>query len=493
MKKRYSIHRYLKLFVLLWILVVSILTSIWVYVDAKHETDELFDASLVQSARILDSLLHLHPLDEEIPEFGTLSNQMNQHIRKKMDQGGHPYEKKVAFQIWSASNELLFKSLSAPEKKVAPLATGFHRTQIDQQGWRTFALYSEQNKWWLLVAESDDIREELATYIVRDHVLPLLIGIPLLLLVLHYLIQKGLLPLRKIASQLGDKHYQDLTPLNDQRTPEEVLGLVNSLNHLFISLQAAYERESRFTADAAHELRNPLASLMIHADNALEDTVYFQQAEENKQNQQIQRHCGQQTQDLEYLKSSIKRLSYSVQQLLALSRAENQVIEDDYVLINLYELCHEIKKQHQVLLQEKQQYLSIDIKPSCAFSGYRTLLTMLINNLINNANKYCPANSQIRLQCIIKTVVDTTSEEKSAQYLTMICEDSGPGIAENEIKRVRDRFYRTQGTESYGAGLGLSIVDVIVKKHHGTWELGRSELGGLLVSIQLPHNVPEHQ
>lgn len=484
MKKRYSIHRYLKRFILLWILIISLLTTLWVYRDAKHEIDELFDASLVQSARILDSLLHLHPLDEEIPEFGTLSNQMNQHIRKKMDQGSHPYEKKVAFQIWSNTNELLFKSISAPEKAVAPLALGFHRVQINQHGWRTFALYSEQNKWWLLVAESDDIREELATYIVRDHVLPLLIGIPLLLLVLHYLIQKGMLPLRKIASQLGNRHYQDLTPINNQQTPEEVLSLVGSLNHLFASLQKAYERESRFTADAAHELRNPLASLMIHADNALEDTVHFQRAIENSQNKGIQQHCTQQQQDLGYLKSSIKRLSYSVQQLLALSRAENKVIEEDYGLIHLYTLCDEIKKQHQLLFQEKHQHLSIDIKPSCTFFGYQTLLSMLINNLINNANKYCPEQSQARLTCFIET--------EPNQQLVIICEDSGPGISATEMKRVRDRFYRTPNNQSHGAGLGLSIIDVIIQKHQGTWELGRSTLGGLKVHIQLPQENDPH-
>jgi signal transduction histidine kinase len=103
---------------------------------------------------------------------------------------------------------------------------------------------------------------------------------------------------------------------------------------------------------------------------------------------------------------------------------------------------------------------------------------MLINNLLNNANKYCPDHSQIRLQCFIETV------DKS---LTIICEDSGPGISTSEIKRVRDRFYRTPSNGAHGAGLGLSIVDVIIKKHHGTWVLGRSEeLGGLKVEVHLP-------
>lgn len=474
--KRYSIQRYLKSFVLLWILIVSILTTIWVYYDAKHEVDELFDASLVQSARVLDSLLHLHPFDEELPEFTTLSGNLKNKLHYKIDQEGHEYEKKVAFQIWDKNGELLFKSQSAPEDRFAPSKKGFHRTKINDHGWRTFSLYSEQNLWWLFVAESDEIREELAAYIVRDHILPLILGIPLLLLVLHYLISKGLSPLTKIATLLGNKHYQDLTPIHDKKTPEEVLGLVHSLNNLFYKLQDSYARESRFSADAAHELRSPLAALMIHADNALEDVNVLQASDAYSKDSMIQNHLHQQEVDLGHLKRSIQRLTHNVEQLLALSRAETQTIEEDRVLFNLYDLCQTLAREHQNELDKKQQQLTISVAEDCQYLGYKILFTMMVSNLLSNAIKYTPEHSEIRLSASIDD-----------EYLRFICEDSGAGIAKDDRERVKDRFYRMPCSKTYGAGLGLSIVDEIVQQHQGSWQLSRSSMEGLKVLVELPN------
>lgn len=476
MKKRFSIKRYLKASVLIWVLLVSLVTTVWMYFDAKHEIDELFDASLVQSARILDDLLFLHPLGNEPHESASIPSKTIQQVALEVKQDGHEYEKNVAFQVWSTDNKLLYKSDSAPTKRFTVSETGFHRAVIHDHQWRAFSLYSKQNKWWLLVAESDEIRDELAGHIVKDHILPLIIGIPLLLLALHLLINKGLTPLRKVATELNEKHHQDLSQINNDETPEEVLSLVDSLNGLFLKLDKSYERERRFSADAAHELRNPLAALMINTDNALEDVIDLQKSDLMVNDTNIREHLKQQVSDLSNIKNGIQQLSHSVQQLLALSRAENQITDENISQFSVLKLTNNVAGQYKIKLDSKKQPLHTNISKDHMIYGYKALFSMLLGNLLSNTTKYAGQNAEVYLST--KMLKNGTLE--------LIYEDTGNGIAIEEITRVKNRFYRANNSSSEsGSGLGLSIVDAIVNKHQGTWELSQSDKGGLKINILL--------
>lgn len=483
MKKRFSIQRYLTAYMLSWIIAISLLAGYWVYSSAKHEVTELFDASLVQTARTFTGLFEQYSLAANTKDPIIIQPEM---ITAPNKAEAHEYEKSVAFQVWDSDKKLVFKSQGSPDQPLIAFdlldalknkQSGFHNTQVDAQNWRTFSLYSAKKQWWVMVAEEDDIREELAEYIVHGHVLPIVLGIPLLLLLLRFLIQKGMSPLQRFAGQLKARHYRDLTRLNDNGAPEETLELVNSINHLFSRLNESYQRESRFTADVAHELRNPLASLMIHTENALEDTVEFSQQAPQAQSQSMQQHNEQQVKDLQLLKDSILRLSHSVQQLLSLSKAESQKNQESMENIHMSSLIDEVSIQYQHQLTSKQMQLELNTDNDCHFNGYPSLLFMLVSNLLSNAINYSPHKSQIQISC-----------RCTAETMFLTVDDSGVGIPQKELSRVKERFYRNPSNKAKGAGLGLSIVDAIVKQHQGEWGLEKSKLGGLKVKVTLHVN-----
>ncbi|KGJ94017.1 ATP-binding protein [Colwellia psychrerythraea] len=450
--KRYSIRRYLTLHVVAWTLAMTIIPAAWVYYDTAKEVEELFDASLAQSARVLHGMIGRDGIEKH---HGSMLEAL---LNKEKDPHSiqHDYEKKISFQVIDDTG-LILRSASAPDHPESDLERGYTYIELGQYEWRIFILYSKVDDWHLVVGERMDIRDELIHHIALDHAIPLFLLTPFFVLIVSLVIRKGLKPLEVIANDVQEKNYSSLEKLSYKTEPEEVSGLISAVNTLFDNLSEQYDRERRFSSDAAHELRTPLAALMIHTENILED------------NNDITLDAS-----IINIKRSINRLSHLVSQLLSLSRADTQLIADDFTDVDIIKTVEQVAADFKHLAEQKEQSLvyivSNDNNEALPIRGNRALIYNMLCNVVTNAIKYSPENSSITitLNCAQKQIT---------------VEDSGPGIASALRERVKDRFYRAPGATGEGSGLGLAIVNRIADIHQIKWQLNAANAGGLVVEF----------
>src|SRR3990167_1228704 len=262
------------------------------YRDAQHEIEELFDAQLAQSARLLQGMLgRAMP----VAERQALQQALDQALQARQEPGdpaqrnGHVYEGKLAFQVLDEQGQMLLQSASAPpdllpqlvaelppRDQATPLASlaeqlsGYHRVAQNGHQWRLFILRDRQSKHLILAAEREDVRGELVQKIALRSLLPDLVGLPLLALLVWLAIGWGLRPLQRMAESIKARAPDNLAPLVFDPLPQELEPMGAAINRLLLQVNQLLDQEKRFIADAAHELRTPLAVLRIHAQNALE-------------------------------------------------------------------------------------------------------------------------------------------------------------------------------------------------------------------------------
>ncbi|MBP6799487.1 MAG: sensor histidine kinase N-terminal domain-containing protein, partial [Luteimonas sp.] len=260
------------------------------YRDARHEIEELFDAELAQQARLLAGMIPAdmapaarlalqQALDEAVVGSAMASEDDEAHPQ------GHEYESKLGFVVLDDRGDSLLRSASAPVGALERLLAarpgaapgrldaalaGFHTVAMDEGTWRLFVLRDARDHQWIVVGERQDVRGELVGKITLRSVLPDLVGLPLVGLLVWLAIGWGLRPLRRMVRRLKQRDPDKLTPLEVGDLPQELEPMVASLNRLLLQVTALLERERRFLAYAAHELRTPLAVLRIHAQNALQ-------------------------------------------------------------------------------------------------------------------------------------------------------------------------------------------------------------------------------
>lgn len=267
--------------------------------------------------------------------------------------------------------------------------------------------------------------------------------------------RKGLRPLQQVAADLGRRSALDSTPLSEN-VPGEVLPMVQSLNALFARIAKTVEHERRFTADAAHELRTPLAALQVQAEvmALMPDDAGRQHA-------------------LQQLQQGIQRATRLVEQLLALSRLDPLQGLPSSQPIDWAAVSRDALADVRRAAADKDMVL--DIVWHCAapgvlpLNGDATLLTLLLRNLLDNAVRYCPVAARIELVLAAGEI---------------LVQDNGPGIAPEWLARVRERFFRPPGQDMPGSGLGLSIVERIASLHGLSLNLANRDGGGLQVRLR---------
>jgi two-component system sensor histidine kinase QseC len=456
------------------ILIVGILSLTIIYISAiyilsqrqaVHEIEELFDAQLAHSSNILFNLLgeSVSTIDQSSKQLPIVYHGLESALtqsQKVMDSGSRLnalfYQKKVAYQIFNAEDKLLIKSTSAEDTPYAKKQSGFSRVNLNGEQWRVFSMYDEDWDFWLHVAESEYIREELARKIARQTLLPGLVLLPIILLALVLIIRIAVQPLRRLAANISSRDPKNLSPIKIDNSPKEITPVIDALNDLFIRLQDAIMREQRLTADAAHELRTPLSVVMIHAQNAL--------AANNDQDR---------TAALQELEQGMHRISRLLEQLLTLSKINPETIP--LRSLNIIELCQNmIIEMAPKIYQAGQEieFLYDQTMPSVAINGSEFLLEILARNLIDNASRYSPSDGRIRI-----------SVDKVSNMVVLLIEDSGKGVDPVNYIKLTERFYREQQNQSTGAGLGLSLVNSIVEFHGAEMTFFKSNLGGLGVKI----------
>ncbi len=343
----------------------------------------------------------------------------------------------------------------------ASVQPGFQNLNINGADWRVYAMQPEPNIW-VIVSESLHIRDELALAIAGAALLPLLIGIPIIGALLWWTVTYALRRIDRVAQAVETRTPRELSPVSTDGTPRELGGLLNAINGLLERLRAGIEREKRFAADAAHELRTPITGAQIHLDNA-------RRAPELSQ---ITR------QSLGQAREGLDRMAHIVEQLLQLSRAVSGDERLDQETFDLAALLESVARSHQPMLQARNQTLKTRLQ-TVMVHGHAPLLEIAFGNLLSNASQYTPQGGNIYLCC---QSIDTGA---------LAClEDSGPGMDPSFIAHATERFQRGASSPHSdaleGCGLGLAIAQRICEQHDSTLELSRStDLGGLRACIRL--------
>jgi two-component system sensor histidine kinase QseC len=430
------------------------------YMDARYEVQELFDAQLAESARIIQAQLLFVMRSNTKDEIQRLLEDQPFLLEAHTDQNGngdeispygHEYEHKIAFQLWNNKSQLILRSPSAPttalsELALDPATRGYSNEKIAGNNWRVFSLWDFNNEYLVQVGEKYDIRNELIHKISTRLIRPSLISLPILAFLIWFGIGRGLAPLKKVTTEVARREPGFLEPINIGPVPKEIRPLATALNDLLQRLAQALEMERRFTDDAAHELRTPLAALKTQAQVALRAT---EEQERKKALHQIIK--------------GVDRASHLLQQMLTLARLHSSDEELVTETVPLYKFAADIVAQLAPLALSKHIALALEGDESASLEVNSISLELLLRNLIGNAVN-----------------IQTRNDET---FLTVT--DSGPGIDPELLERVFDRFFRIPGQPASGCGLGLTIARQSVELLNAELELkNRTDGPGLIAEVR---------
>lgn len=317
------------------------------------------------------------------------------------------------------------------------------------------------------LADGRDPRQQWARSIVLKVLLPNLMLLLAAVIAVRWAVERALRPLLDLREAVEHRSPRDLSALREDASPEEVRPLVKSLNHLFELVNAQAESQRRFIADAAHQLRTPLAGLQAQVE------AWAQAANVAAQGGGVVQLRAEQ---INKLRSATRRTSQLANQLLALSRADARTIHAQPMQrVNLKDLCEAILQVHLDAATAKQIDLGLDAQNAQA-TGHEWLLRELLGNLVDNAVKYTPQGGTVTIRC---------GTRDGNAFLEV--EDDGPGIPPAERAHALERFYRVPGTDVEGNGLGLAIADEIARVHHSRLQLEPgANARGLKVTLSLP-------
>jgi two-component system sensor histidine kinase QseC len=438
----HSIKRRLLVVLLLTTLLAWVATLLFSYRDTLHELDELLDAHLAQSTSLL------------IAQIGHEAEGIDTEHAPPL----HRYSRKVAFQVWERGNQLVLHSASAPNVPLSPRSEGFSDSVIAGKKWRVFSAWDESQHFLVQVGERREVRDDLAETIAEHLLRPLLVTLPVLGILIWFGVAGGLRPLKTLSSQVAERRPENLAPLEAAVVPAEVLPLVEGLNRLFARVRDSLDNERRFTADAAHELRTPLAAIKTQAQVARAAT-----AEAERQ------HA------LDNVLVGCDRAAHLVEQLLTLARLDPESV-NRRDSCDLHALAVTVVAELSPAAIEKQIDLQLAEGTETRAPGEPALVGILMRNLIDNAIRYSPPGSVVRAMV-----------SKTAHGAVFTVVDQGPGIPADAQTLVWERFYRVLGSNESGSGLGLSIVRRIADLHGAKTALSPGDGGkGLRVSVTFP-------
>jgi two-component system sensor histidine kinase QseC len=457
-----SIRARLLIGILLSLLLLLGIAAWGSYAVSKHESEEIFSARLATSARVLDALVakQIEHATLARPIVVALPRELEAMLGDEGSPLGHPYETKIAFQVWRDDDVLLARSTSAPAQPFGPNEGGFSLRQVAGEPWQVFVLQS--GKTWIQVAEKNEVREELMHNLGVAVMTPLIAGAVVLLIVVNLLVVYGLAPLRELAQSIETRAPDALGEIEMEAVPREVAPVVGALNDLLARLRLAFEHERRFTDAAAHELRTPLAALKVHAENLARA-----------------RSESERDQSLGKLRAGLDRAIRLAEQMLAYSRAQNSSADEQRESVPLAVLLREIIAAHEPLRKARAQSVALTINgadQSAVVFGEPTKLRRLIRNLLDNASTYAPHGSEIEVELSL-----------DPHGVVLRVANTGEPIPAELRERVFEPYYRIPGSPSDGSGLGLAIVREIASQHGAKVDLGTAtETSGTAVTVRFP-------
>lgn len=367
----------------------------------------------------------------------------------------------LVYQIWR-QGELITDSPNQPDQPLTLGNDGFSDQNFDGRRWRVYK-QTLVDGTIVIVGQPLQSRVGLTDSLTVSVIMPFIYAVPLLALIVFVSVSLGLKPLKLLSMKLSTRKGKDLSPVALPKVPMEMQPVMGTLNTMFLRLKEAFDREQQFASNAAHELRTPLSVMKINLHNLAKERAHD-------------------ADKLQAIQQDTDRMIHVVNQILLLSRTSPEMFHLQLSKVDAFLVAQNVIADIYSKIDNKQQEISLEGDSAFIMSTEFTLYTML-QNLIANASAYSPRSAAIQV----------TVSGKDDQ-ISLIVEDSGPGIAPEERAQVLKRFYRDQKDEKYkstGSGLGLAIVGQIVTLHHGSIILGESSLGGLNVTIRLPFEVME--
>jgi two-component system OmpR family sensor kinase len=356
-------------------------------------------------------------------------------------------------QVWNPEGVRLY--YSNPHRTLPGLAqqSGYATIDTPEGAWRVFStrLFNQV----IQVAQPMEVRNRMALATAAHLLIPFLALVPVLGFLSWSLVTRELRPIKRLARAVAARSPNTLTPIPERHVPEEVLPLVRSLNDLLGRLAEAIATQKAFIADAAHELRTPIAALQLQ--------VQLLERVTTEQDRRLQ---------LADLKSGVVRAGHAVHQLLTLARQEPDAALKTSQRVSLPDLVNRVVIDHTSVARARDIDLGLTAMEPLSIHGDPEGLRVLLANLVDNAIRYTPTGGRVDISVMTE-----------AERTVMQVDDSGPGIPESERPRVFDRFYRGENQQVPGTGLGMAIVKAIADRHRATVELCKSPTGGLRVKV----------
>lgn len=430
-------------------LLLASVTAAWLavtvaaYFDAHREADRLLDAHLAQVTSILAAgagheLLELDP--EDLGEFAASGS----------------YGHRVSFQVWNDAGELVLSSKDAPRQRFSPAVQGFSDSEVAGRQWRVFTTLDREREYLIEVGEDHSVREAIARRVALNALLPLVAGLPVLAMLVWWSIGRALRPLADLGDQVATRDPLELRPV-DLGVPAEALPLVRRLNELFGRIQRATELERRFTADASHELRKPVAAVRAQAEVA-----------------RTTPDAATRDAALDQVILASDRMADLLDQLLTLARLEGGEAVSTPVIVALDQVARSVIADVTSSASGREADIELDAAVATRVRGNATLLGILVRNLVANALRHGAPPVVVRIA------------GKDGQVILQVS-DAGAGVQPAELDRLGARFFRGDSAAGGGSGLGLSIVRRIAELHHGTVGFSPGPDGrGFEVTVRLP-------
>jgi two-component system, OmpR family, sensor kinase len=441
-----SIRRTLLAWLLAGLAAVALVATALTYVHTREEVGDIFDLQLKQlaySTRI-DDLVRGRPPSLGAAEGGARVAGVSE----------------IVTQIWDRDGVLVYWSRPNAGLPV-PATEGYTNVMQNGREWRVYTHVAGTHA--LQVAHAMDDRREIAAQTALRTLLPFAVMIPVLGILMWYAVGVGLRPLESMSRAVGRRRPDAMAPLPEDRLPDELQPLAASLNALLARLSEALAAQRRFTADAAHELRTPLAALKLQVEMA-----------------ERARDDAARTDAFAELKAGVDRATHLVEQLLTMARLEPEAPARAFAPVDLPAIARDAVVARATLAADKGVDLGVAHNDGVPVRGDPASLAMLVANLLDNALRYTPAGGRIDVG---------VDDDGGSAVLSVV--DTGPGIPAAEREQVFARFHRGSAAAAApgaaGSGLGLSIVRRIADAHGATVRLEDGPDGrGLAVRVRFP-------
>lgn len=370
------------------------------------------------------------------------------------------YGKSLRYQIWHSDGRLIFRSANAPLEPITQILGFSNSPDIHGDQWRHYSIWDRSHTLRVIVSESSDMRAQQVRSLAFSAISPIAIGLPVLIILLWLSIKRGLMPLTDLSRAIASRKSDSLAYFQATNTPWELQPVVLALNDLLKRVTRMLEGERRFTDNAAHELRTPLAAIDAHlfaacnANNAAEREASVHQA-----------------------RLGVTRGMRLVGQMLTLARLEPSQIQPDFVPVQMGEMAKSVCADLAPLALARDQTLELIAQPDLpAVMGNMDMLSMLLSNLVDNAIRYTRRGGHIIVMA-----------KPINGALLLAVNDDGPGIPPEQREHVFQRFYRLADQKLPGTGLGLAICRSIADLHHAQISLSDTPTGtGLCVKVVFP-------